>query len=127
MNQTPSPDTCLGGRLVFTCVASGTSGGVAWRRNSDIPQSIEYNDAAVILDNDFMLNVVYYTIHGVGNIDMTTTATIESVSAQLNGSSIGCTTDAVNYRTLTIHVAGIPNLQLIIIICYNRSTSNISY
>ena len=108
-------------------MASGTSGGVGWRRNSNAPQVIEYNDATVTLDDDFMLNVTYYTIHGVGNIDMTTTATIESVSAQLNGSSIGCTTDAVNYRTLTICVAGIPNLQLIIIISYNRSTSNISY
>ena len=98
---TPSyTPVCPGDRLVFTCVVTGSGGALVWRRNNGV---ILLYGQTIPSFPDFILNITSYN-----NIttELVSTATRESVPVQLDGSNIGCSSDAVNYITLTIDIAG---------------------
>ena len=123
LTQTPYPVVCPGDRLVFTCVGViNASGAVVWRRNK--PVVLQYGQTIPSFP-DFILNITSYN-----NIttELVSTATSESAPVQLNGSTIGCSTDAVNYITLTIDIAGKiqdnSQYNYIHLICYRSTRSN---
>ena len=94
------PVVCPGDKLVFTCVVEG--GGVAWRRNNDNnPAILTYGHLPIPSINDFTLSIASYD-NGV----LVSTATNLSVPVELDGSTIGCSVDTMNYNTLTINIAG---------------------
>ena len=99
-SQTPYPIVCPGDTLVYTCVVTGSSEGIVWRRNN-VPVILKYSQPMKMFP-DFELNITFYN-----NIttELVSTATRESAPIQLDG-SIGCSTDAINYMTLTINIAG---------------------
>ena len=98
---------CPGDRLVYTCVVTGSSRGVVWKKNN-IPVILQYGQPIQPFP-DFELNITSYN-----NIttELVSTATRESVPVQLDGSNIGCSTDGLNYMTLTIDIAGKNSKQL---------------
>ena len=96
---------CPGDELVFTCTVD------------DIPEAIGVwirNGWAVILQMnkpvpsfpDFILNITYYN---ATERKLNSTATNLSVPVQLNRSTIGCSSDGINYYTLIIIIAGMYN------------------
>ena len=99
---TPSyTPVCPGDRLVFTCVVTGSAQAVVWRRDNGVV--LQYGQPIPSFPN-FILNITSYN-----NIttELVSTATSESASVQLDGSTIGCSTNAIYYMTLTIDIAGI--------------------
>uniref|UniRef100_A0A1X7SXE4 Fibronectin type-III domain-containing protein n=1 Tax=Amphimedon queenslandica TaxID=400682 RepID=A0A1X7SXE4_AMPQE len=102
-NHTPYPVACPGDRLVFTCIVEGTGGGAAWRRNNDNSPAILTTSGTIPPLDDFTLSITSYD-NGV----LVSAATNLSVPVQLNGSTIGCSSDLMNYNTLTINIAGPP-------------------
>ena len=90
---------CPGDRLVYTCEVTGSSGAVAWRRKE--PIILQYGQTPLLAG--FKLNITSY--NNITN-KLVSTATSESATVQLDGSTIGCSTDGVNYMTLTIDIAG---------------------
>ena len=104
LTQTTPPDStpvCPGGRLVFTCITD-VNMGVFWRGdNGEIIQMISTSPATTV--DSFSFNVADYN-----STTLVTTATIESVPVELNGSRISCSGDLGNtYKTLYINIAGI--------------------
>ena len=93
---------CAGDTLVFTCVVEGTNGAVAWRRNNNQQVAIlNYGGVIPPLD-DFTLSITSYD-NGI----LVSSATNLSVPVQLDGSTISCTPDGINYDdTLIINIAG---------------------
>ena len=105
MTQTTPSYTpvCPGDRLVFTCV---TGMSVIWRGNNGGTRALISTSAATTVDS-FSLRVADYD-----STTLVTTATIESVSVQLHGASIGCSGNQGNtYETLYISIAGIKSLS----------------
>ena len=92
---------CAGDTLVFTCIVEGTGGGVAWRRNNDNNPAILTNSGTIPPLNDFTLSITSYN-----NDVLVSTATNLSVPVQLDGSTISCSSDGVNFDTLSINIAG---------------------
>uniref|UniRef100_A0A1X7TB07 Fibronectin type-III domain-containing protein n=1 Tax=Amphimedon queenslandica TaxID=400682 RepID=A0A1X7TB07_AMPQE len=107
--SSPSYDiVCPGDTLVFTCITSG--GAVVWRIDNAIRiMSSTYKTDQI---NSFVL-----TITDITNNTITSTATNESVTSELNGTIIGCSGDGIYFKTLTVHIAGVPvsfiNIKLI--------------
>ena len=98
--SSPSYDiVCPGNTLVFTCITNG--GGVVWRINSDIRILASHKNKTELF-NEFILTITVNTI----NNTIISTATNVSASLQLNGTVISCSGDGVNYKTLTVHIAG---------------------
>ena len=91
---------CPGDTLLFTCIVEGTGGGVAWRRNNNNP-AILTNDGVIPSLNDFTLSIISYD-----NDVLVSSATNLSVPVQLDGSTISCSSDGLNYDTLIINIAG---------------------
>ena len=107
LTQTTPPDStpvCPGGRLVFTCITDISTGAI-WRGNNGGTQALISTSPATTVDS-FSLRVADYD-----STTLVTTATIESVSVQLNGSRIGCSGDPNTYLTLHISIAGIKSLS----------------
>uniref|UniRef100_A0A1X7UPG8 Fibronectin type-III domain-containing protein n=1 Tax=Amphimedon queenslandica TaxID=400682 RepID=A0A1X7UPG8_AMPQE len=102
-NHTPYPVACPGDTLVFTCVVEGTGGGVVWRRNNGNNPAVLTTSETIPTLDDFTLSITSYD-NGV----LVSTATNLSVPVQLNGSTISCSSDGINYDTLTINIAGPP-------------------
>ena len=100
-NHTPYPVVCPGDTLVFTCIVEGTGGGVAWRRNNDNNPAILSTGGSTPTLDDFTLSITSYV-----NDVLVSTATNLSVPLQLNGSTIGCSSDLMDFETSTISIAG---------------------
>ena len=100
MTQTTPSYTlvCPGDRLVFTCVVTGSGGALVWRRNKLV--ILQYGQTIPSFP-DFILNITSYN-----NIttELVSTATSESAPVQLDGSTISCSADGLNYMTLTIDI-----------------------
>ena len=92
---------CPGDTLVFTCVVEGTGGGATWRRNNSNNPAVLTNGGTIPTLDDFTLSISSYD-NGV----LVSTATNLSVPVELDGTTIGCSADGVNYNTLTIAIAG---------------------
>ena len=108
-SQTPYPIVCPGNRLVYTCVVTGSSRGIVWRRNN-IPVILQYGQPIQPF-SDFELNITSYN---TTTTELVSTATRESDTIQLNGSDIGCSDSGRDgtFMTLTIDIAGKNSKQL---------------
>ena len=107
LTQTTPPysPVCPGNRLVFTCITD-VSMGVIWRGNNGGNRALISTSPAATVDS-FSLRVADYD-----STTLVTTATIESVPIELNGSSISCSGDqSITYETLYISIAGIKSLS----------------
>ena len=99
---TPSyTPVCPGDRLVFTCVVNGSGGAIVWIRNN-IPVILQYGQPIQPFPN-FELNITSYN---TTTTELVSIATRESAPVQLDGSTISCSADGLNYITLTIDIAG---------------------
>ena len=99
--SSPSYDiVCPGDTLVFTCISRGIF--VFWR--------INLKQIGPLTNYDFKFERGFNI--GITNINNTTptitsTATNESVTSELNGTVIDCSGNGVQYsNTLTVHIAG---------------------
>ena len=102
--QTTPPDStpvCPGGRLVFTCIANDGIALLAWRGHS--------SNAIISLSrggNPRILDSYTLTVTPSGS-PVVSYATIESVSVELNGTTISCSSDGGStFYTLTVNIAG---------------------
>ena len=103
MTQTTPPDStpvCPGDRLVFTCTANDGITILTWRGHSSNTIAILSGNNPKMLDS--------YTITAIpSGSPVVSNATIESVSVELNGTTIGCASDgASTFNTLTVNIAG---------------------
>ena len=94
---------CSGDTLVFTCIVNDIpEATVTWRRNGNAV-TIQQNQLLPSI-NDFTLSMGY----NATSRELVTTATSQSgASMQLNGTTIGCSADAVSFMIKTINIAGI--------------------
>ena len=85
LNQTSplySP-VCLGDTVVFTCIASGT-GSAVWRGDKGATCVIDNVTLSQVVDS-FTINVIE-----INGTTVVSTATVQTVTLQLNGASISC-------------------------------------
>uniref|UniRef100_A0A1X7T2C0 Fibronectin type-III domain-containing protein n=1 Tax=Amphimedon queenslandica TaxID=400682 RepID=A0A1X7T2C0_AMPQE len=102
--SSPSYDiVCPGDTLVFTCITSG--GAVVWRINNGDIRIILASDKNKTDQIDSFILAITDTN---ANNTITSTATSESASSQLNGTVIDCSGDGHHYSTMTVHIAGVP-------------------
>ena len=104
---------CPGDTLVYTCVVTGSSRGVVWRRDNT-PVILQYGQPIQPFPN-FELNITSYN---TTTTELVSTATKESAAIQLNGSEIGCSASGGDgtFMTLTIDIAGKNSKQLYLFI-----------
>ena len=96
---------------MFTCIVEGTGGGVVWRRNNGNNPAVLTTGGVIPTLDDFTLSITSYD-NGI----LVSTATNLSVPVQLNGSTISCSSDGINYNTLTINIAGMYDTMVLITI-----------
>ena len=99
--QTTPPDStpvCPGGRLVFTCTANDGIDSIYWLGLATA--TIRRGDSPITADS--------YTITVTpSGSPVVSNATIESVTVELNGTTISCSSDgASSYDTLTVNITG---------------------
>ena len=93
---------CLNDELVLTCVASGT-GSTFWRYGTGLSKLLNNNIRLGVTDNGLLT----LSVTDIMSNTVTSTGTIQSLDASMNGTMIGCTallTDGFN--TFTIKMTG---------------------
>ena len=105
-NPSYSP-VCPGDTVVFTCIASGT-GSTFWRVKGGVAHRLHSGNEYDVIDS-FTLNVIE-----INGTTVVSTATVQTVTLQLNGASISCSANLQGpYITQSINIAG--NFSLVII------------
>ena len=108
LNQTSpfySP-VCLGDTVEFTCIASGT-GSTFWKVNEGVALRLHSGKQSDSIES-FTLNVIE-----INGTTVVSTATVQTVTLQLNGASISCSANLQGpYITQSINIAG--NFSLVI-------------
>ena len=89
---------------MFTCVVNDAlETVVTWRRNGNSVTLTQNQPFSSI--NDFTLRIVSYNATAR---ELVSTATNQSAaSIELNGTTIGCSADAISFMTKTINIPGI--------------------
>lgn len=92
---------CIGDKLVLTCVTTGT--GNAYWRYSSYPASRLSNYGSTSTGN----GAVLLNVTNITGTTITSTGTIESITALMNGTMIICSSTLTNsYDTFIITVTG---------------------
>ena len=91
---------CVGDTVVFTCIASGT-GSTYWKVNEGVPRHL-HNGTWSDSIGSFTFNVIE-----INGTTVVSTATVQTVTLQLNGASISCSANLQGpYITQSINIAG---------------------
>ena len=98
---------CLGDTVVFTCIASGT-GSAVWRGDKETVRTLYSGILSQVVDS-FTVSVIE-----INGTTVVSTATVQTVTLQLNGASISCSANLHGpYITQSINIAG--NFSLVIL------------
>ena len=108
---------CLGDTVVFTCIASGT-GSAVWRGDKGITRVLDSVTLSQVVDS-FTVSVIV-----INGTTLVSTATVQTVTLQLNGASISCSSNLHGpYITQSINIAG--KFSLDILVTYHLLTLQI--
>ena len=108
---------CLGDTVVFTCIASGT-GSTYWSVKGGVAHRLHSGNQHDIIDS-FTINVIE-----VNGTTVVSTATVQTVTLQLNGTTISCSANLQGpYITQSINIAG--KFSLAVLVTYHLLTLQI--
>ena len=112
LNPSYSP-VCPGDSVVFTCIASGT-GSTFWRVKEGVAHRLHSGNQYDVIGS-FTVNVIE-----INGTTVVSTATVQTVTLQLNGASISCSANLHGpYITQSINIAG----KFILVVFSNISST----